>query len=255
MMASLQCSQAFLGNRVEFKGFRVAPSRKVLVVKSLAQGEGAEATCSRRAAFGVALGAVSLLAGAQSSQAAYGEAARVFGSKPTNSTGFVPYEGAGFKLLLPSKWEPTQERDSADVQVKYQDTYPVNNLAVFAKKTSASSIKDFGSPGEFLEKHNYLFGENVWGGNSRSEGGFKPNTVSSASVLESEVVTGADGKPHVQAHVLTRTADGNEGGRHQYVSAAVDNGKLYILKVQIGEKRYNKGGARDAKAALESFAV
>ena len=44
---------------------------------------------------------------------------------------------------------------------RYEDTYPVNNLAVFAKKTSASSVKDFGSPSEFLDKHKFLFGENV----------------------------------------------------------------------------------------------
>ena len=41
--------------------------------------------------------------------------------------------------------------------------------------------------------------------------------------------------------LLTRTADGNEGGRHQLLTAAVGNGNLYICKVQIGDKRWFKG--------------
>lgn len=39
----------------------------------------------------------------------------------------------------------------------------------------------------------------------RSEGGFKPNQVATASVLEADQVTGKDGKPHINAHVLTRS--------------------------------------------------
>jgi hypothetical protein len=50
--------------------------------------------------------------------------------------------------------------------------------------------------------------------------------------------------------ILTRTADGDEGGRHQLISAAVGNGNLYILKVQIGEKRWFKGANAGAKGAL-----
>ena len=41
--------------------------------------------------------------------------------------------------------------------------------------------------------------------------------------------------------LLTRTADGNEGGRHHLLTAAVGNGNLYICKVQIGDKRWFKG--------------
>jgi photosystem II oxygen-evolving enhancer protein 2 len=52
-----------------------------------------------------------------------------------------------------------------------------------------------------------------------------------------------------------RAADGDEGGRHQLISAAVSNGKLYILKVQIGDKRWFKGAKNDAIGALNSFTV
>ena len=41
--------------------------------------------------------------------------------------------------------------------------------------------------------------------------------------------------------LLTRTADGNEGGRQQLLTATVGNGNLYICKVQIGDKRWFKG--------------
>ena len=35
-------------------------------------------------------------------------------------------------------------------------------------------------------------------------------------------------------------ADGDEGGRHQLINAAVSKGNLYILKVQVGDKRWFK---------------
>ena len=46
---------------------------------------------------------------------------------------------------------------------------------------------------------------------------------------------------HCRYELLTRTADGNEGGRHQLLTAAVGNGNLYVCKVQIGDKRWFKG--------------
>jgi hypothetical protein len=42
--------------------------------------------------------------------AAYGDAANVFG-RVTNKSGFVPYAGEGFAVLLPSKWNPSKEKD------------------------------------------------------------------------------------------------------------------------------------------------
>jgi photosystem II oxygen-evolving enhancer protein 2 len=51
------------------------------------------------------------------------------------------------------------------------------------------------------------------------------------------------------------TADGNEGGRHHLITAAVGNGNLYIMKVQIGDKRWFKGARKDAEGAWNSFTV
>lgn len=59
---------------------------------------------------------------------------------------------------------------------------------------------------------------------ARAAGGFAPNKVSVANVLS----TGSEsrgGRTYYQAEVLTRTADGNEGGRHHVFEATVAGGK------------------------------
>jgi hypothetical protein len=33
-------------------------------------------------------------------------------------TGFVPYAGEGYALLLPSKWNPSKERDFPGVELR-----------------------------------------------------------------------------------------------------------------------------------------
>jgi hypothetical protein len=50
-------------------------------------------------------------------------------------------------------------------------------------------------------------------------------------------------------------ADGDEGGRHQLFKATVSNGKLYVLKVQVGDKRWFKGVDKDAEGMAASFVV
>ena len=59
-------------------------------------------------------------------------------------------------------------------------------------------------------------------------------------------VTG--GKTYYQYEILTRTADGDEGGRHHLFATTVSNGKLYILKMQAGDKRWFKGTERELSA-------
>lgn len=54
---------------------------------------------------------------------------------------------------------------------------------------------------------------------------------------------------------MVTAADGNEGGRHHLITAAVGNGNLYIMKVQIGDKRWFKGARKDAEGAWNSFTV
>ncbi len=39
------------------------------------------------------------------------------------------------------------------------------------------------------------------------------------------------------AESLCSAADGDEGGRHQLITASVSNGNLYILKIQVREEQ------------------
>jgi hypothetical protein len=55
--------------------------------------------------------------------------------------------------------------------------------------------------------------------------------------------------------VLTRTADNSEGGRQNLIKATVANSKLYLLKVQVGDKRWYRGADKDAWRAIDSFVV
>lgn len=85
-------------------------------------------------------------------------------------------------------------------------------------------------------------------GETRSEGGFKANKVSAISVLDYGQKQ-KDGKTYYEYELLSRTADGDEGGRHALISAAVNGGKLYILKIQVGDKRCGPLPLREAHNA------
>ncbi|KAL0400206.1 UNVERIFIED_CONTAM: Oxygen-evolving enhancer protein 2, chloroplastic, partial [Sesamum radiatum] len=63
------------------------------------------------------------------------------------------------------------------------------------------------------------------------------------------------GKQYYFLSVLTRTADGDEGGKHLLIMATVKDGKLYICKVQAGDKRWFKGARRYVENAASSFSV
>lgn len=91
-------------------------------------------------------------------------------------------------------------------------------------------------------------------GQTQSEGGFAADRVSTASVLDTQKVE-KKGKTFYNYEVFTRTADGDEGGRHVLISSAVSGGNLYILKVQIGDKRWFKGAKTSAVGLLESFTL
>lgn len=253
-MQTLNAKTAFVGQTASLRprAQKATVARAAVVVR--AQQE--EPALGRRAALGLLAGAAALATGVNSSEAAYGDAARVFASKSTNSSGFVPYAGEGYALLLPSKWNPSKERDFDGVQLRYEDNFDaVNNLVVIKKKTDKSSISDFGSADKFLADVSYLLGDQSYAGQTMSEGGFAPNKVSAASLLDVQEQQDKNGKKYYYYELLVRTADGDEGGRHQLIKAAVNNGQLYLLKVQVGDKRWFKGAKREAVGALESFTV
>lgn len=79
-------------------------------------------------------------------------AANVFG-KPKTNTEFLPYNGDGFKLNIPSKWNPSKEVEYPGQVLRYEDNFDsTSNVAVMVTPTDKKSIADYGSPEEFLLK-------------------------------------------------------------------------------------------------------
>jgi len=126
---------------------------------------------------------------------------------------------------------------------------------VLSKPTDKTSIEQFGAPDKFLSDVSDLLGKQVFTGNTISEGGFAPNRVSAASLLDVQETTDKKGKAYYKYEILVRSADGDEGGRHQLISATVGQGKLWILKVQVGDKRWFKGINKEALGSINSFTV
>lgn len=227
--------------------------RSCVVVRAQAKPEAADV--SRRAAIGMMAGVAALAGVSAPSQAGYGDAANVFG-KVTNKSGFVSYAGEGFSLLLPSKWNPSKEKDFPNVILRYEDNFDaVNNIVIISQPSDKGSIDGYGAPEKFLEQFNYLFGKQAFAGSTLSEGGFAPDRVSAVSLLDVTEESDKKGKKFYKYELLTRTADGDEGGRHQLVGATVSGGKLWLVKVQIGDKRWFKGAKKEALGAFNSFAV
>ncbi|CAK8538693.1 unnamed protein product [Lathyrus sativus] len=209
---------------------------------------------SRRLALTVLIGSAAVGSKVSPADAAYGQSANVFG-KPKTNTDFLPYNGDGFKLSVPSKWNPSKEVEYAGQVVRYEDNFDsTSNVVVTVTPTDKKSIIDYGSPEEFLSKVNYLLGKQAFFGETQAEGGFDPNTVATANILESSTPE-IDGKKYYVLSVLTRTADGDEGGKHQIIRATVKDGKLYICKAQAGDKRWFKGARRFVESTANSFSV
>ncbi|KAF7124268.1 hypothetical protein RHSIM_Rhsim12G0013500 [Rhododendron simsii] len=223
--------------------------------KQAVQEDGAAAaTVSRRLALGVLLGAAGVGSKVSPADAAYGESANIFG-KPKTNTDFLPYNGNGFKVQIPSKWNPSKEVEYPGQVLRYEDNFDTTtNVAIMVTKTDKKSITDFGSPEEFLSKVDYLLGKQAYSGKTVSEGGFDPNAVATANILETSTPV-IGGKPYYYLTVLTRTADGDEGGKHQLITATVSDGKLYICKAQAGDKRWFKGARKFVESTANSFSV
>ncbi|KAG8364522.1 hypothetical protein BUALT_Bualt18G0005900 [Buddleja alternifolia] len=233
------------------------PSQLVICRAQKAEAQevdGGSAVVSRRLAFTLLIGAAAVGSRVSPADAAYGESANIFG-KPKTNTEFKPYNGDGFKLSVPSKWNPSNEVEFPGQVLRFEDNFDAtSNLSVMVTPTDKKSITDFGSPEDFLSKVDYLLGKQAYFGKTDSEGGFDSGAVATANILETAtpVVGGAQ---YYFLSVLTRTADGDEGGKHQLISATVKDGKLYICKAQAGDKRWFKGAKKFVESAATSFSV
>ena len=204
-------------------------------------------------ALTVLIGAAAVGAKVSPADAAYGEAATVFGKQ--KSTEFTQYDGPGFKLSIPAKWNPSKEVEYPGQVLRYEDNFDTtSNLAVMVTPTDKKSITDFGAPEDFLSKVDYLLGKQAYFGKTDSEGGFESDAVATANILEVSTPD-INGKKYYSLSVLTRTADGDEGGKHQLITATVSDGKLYICKAQAGDKRWFKGARKYVEGSASSFNV
>ncbi len=230
------------------------PTQLVCRAQKQAVQEEDNGVVSRRLALTVLIGAAALGSKVAPADAAYGESANIFGKAKTN-TDFLPYNGDGFKLSIPAKWNPSKEREFPGQVLRYEDNFDAtSNLSVMVIPTDKKSITDYGSPEEFLSKVDFLLGKQSSLFATSSEGGFDTNTVATANILETSTPV-IDGKQYYFLSVLTRTADGDEGGKHQLITATVKDGKLYICKAQAGDKRWFKGARKFVESAASSFSV
>ena len=84
--------------------------------------------------------------------------------------GFYPFAGDGFALLIPSKWGPSQQQEFPGSQARFEDNFDaVNNLSVSVLPSDKKSVKDYGSPAEFLSTFQYLLGSQSYEGSTKSE--------------------------------------------------------------------------------------
>ncbi|MCO5581988.1 hypothetical protein L7F22_035877 [Adiantum nelumboides] len=221
-------------------------------------GEAPAPPIYRRSVISIAAAAAAAVAAMSApihpAEAAYGEAANVFGA-PKVDSGFVSYSGDGFTVKIPSKWNPSKEKEFPGTVLRYEDNFDSNsNFAVMVLPAGKTSIKEYGPPEKFLESVSYLLGKQAYNGKTLSEGGFDPNAVATASILESSTPT-INGKEYYSLSILTRTADGDEGGKHQLIVGTVSGGKLYLLKAQAGDKRWFKGTKKFVEGVANSFSV
>jgi hypothetical protein len=185
--------------------------------------------------------------------AAYGDAANVFGKTKEVDQKFT-IEGAGWKGNLPAKFNPSKERDLPNTVARWEDNFDaVNNATVCVSDVGKNSVTELGDLDNVLKNVvTPLLGEQAYEGTSLSEGGFVPGKFSTASIIDQSSTT-KNGKTYYLYELLTRTADGNEGGRHQLFSVSCANGKLIVFKLQAGDKRWFKGLERPLRSSLVDF--
>lgn len=239
------------------KSSSLIPSKNSFTCRALKQADVEILTAPatrRQLALTLLAGAAALTSKVSPADAAYGEAANVFGA-PKKNTDFITYSGDGFTLQIPSKWNPSKEKEYPGQVLRYEDNGDaVSNVSVMVFPTDKKSIKEFGPPQEFLSQVDFLLGRQAYSGKTQSEGGFDPDAVATAALLEASSYV-VNGKEYYNLSILTRTADGDEGGKHQLITATVKDGKMYVCKAQAGDKRWFKGAKKFVESTASSFNV
>jgi len=249
--SAILAKSSFTGSRVQQRTQAVAPVQKFSV---RASSEESVSLNTRRTALSLVATTAAAVA-AKPSLAAYGEGANVFGQKATNTSGFVTYSGDGYAILIPSKFLKTPQIEFPGTDMRYESNFRVSDtLTVTINPTTKSDITDYGAPEEFFQEIAFMLGTSAFFGATKSEGGFKENTVASSALLDA-FSKEKKGKTYYYIETLTRTADGDEGGRHGLFGATISNGLLYVTKFQAGDKSWFKGLEIPARKSVSSFTV
>mmetsp|Transcript_36689 Transcript_36689/g.44375 ORF Transcript_36689/g.44375 Transcript_36689/m.44375 type:complete len:279 (+) Transcript_36689:123-959(+) len=233
--------------------------RRLTLTTSAQASEHPHDVISRRDTLVLSVGAAvaSMLTAPQRAEAAYGEGARVFATTKSD-TDFRQVEGNGYTVLAPSKWNPNKSLvEGSDVRFADNMRDDGANMDVIVKnQAKGSSIQAIASLEDFLSEVTYLLGTSAsFDGETQSEGGFDANSIATGALLESEQRTDRNGRVYYTYHILTRTADGEGGGRHHLFSSTVANGKLYTLQAQALDKQWFKGSEKVLRKVMDSFTV
>lgn len=79
-------------------------------------------------------------------------AANVFGA-PKVQSGFKTITGDGFSVDIPSKWNPSKEKEFPGTTLRYEDNFDAtSNMFVSVTKAAKGSITDYGPPEKFLDE-------------------------------------------------------------------------------------------------------
>jgi len=186
-----------------------------------------------------------------------GEAARVFApSKEKKETDFQVYYGSGYTINLPMRGfnpsPPGMLGLYPSIDVMWQD-YQTTDIAQVSVQ-----VIDSGNKVE-LGDMPYLFGKDVWDCSNNQcneryleEQGF--TTGSSVGSLMKSESTSVDGVTYKVYDVLTRYADGGEGGRWHLIKAASKDGKTYVMQFLGGEKHWTRNKSI-AESTRDSFKI
>lgn len=193
---------------------------------------------------------------AQPAFAAYGDSANVFGKRAAKNQ-LKDVSGPGWSGQIPGKFNPSRQTEEfPGTTARWEDNFDqVSSVTMIVRPNGKNSITDMGSLDDFRNAVIVnLLGVQAWEGSSISEGGFADGQVSKAALLGQETVT-KNGKTYYNYEILTRTADGNEGGRHQIFTCAASNGNLYVMKLQAGDKRWFFGLDKELLESRAGFEV
>ncbi|WP_411024272.1 hypothetical protein, partial [Salmonella sp. s58953] len=113
--------------KTSFVAQRYGPNKPNQIVckaqnKAQAQNEDAAAAVSRRLALSVLIGVAAVGSKVAPADAAYGESANIFG-KPKSDTDYLTITGNGFKVQVPSKWNPSKEIEFPGQVLRFEDNF------------------------------------------------------------------------------------------------------------------------------------